>query len=676
MSIVCGDENLMLPEYANKICALFHASNKKSHAFVTITIIIAGMLMLAGCTSDEPLITDNRTQQVSLRMNEDPCEEGTTSSLTLTGGTTINIEDVAPGVQKLSMSWTGYNKEGWHFANSGKSHKQHSSISPGTGQEMVHDAWNAAGSEFENHIAVLDGRYLVAVKAAFGAAGQYIDVTLENGTVIPCIIGDQKGTENANEYVHPDGSVVEFEVDCYYGLDDNGNIAAPGSVYMWIPEWKSKVKSITTYPNTVGGGTAPASETSSGASSGNSNINSNEPDGDGDDVTVATSSTTGIEASPAEITTHRDWNASDPSSNMHTDPTDDNFSDNFKKYRSYSEDYTPNADNVHPDTTYMIHDVQHKIQSHKYIVLHSTESGSMTAAQVAEMFMETKDEKGAHFIVDRDGTIYQCYEMSDVAYHAGAGDEAAFGLPEPDGGPSGMNMNSIGIEIMHQAGEGDYPEEQLKAVADLIAYIDKNTTGGGVTDKSDDPNCEANEEASSTNIDDDELWFYQPDYPQEYDNGYPISSHGCGCCSTTVAIDLLLNKDYTPDVVARMMREWRNANEPDLHFCVDAGTSWYEWQIVVQGTFGVTVKAISSIEEIKTALQAGHPVVVGGKGTFKNQDGSTRTGGGHVLCFYKYDGNYFYCKDSSSGPSVKWTEAELNGSNGYRRNSTAYEIFQ
>lgn len=35
-----------------------------------------------------------------------------------------------------------------------------------------------------------------------------------------------------------------------------------------------------------------------------------------------------------------------------------------------------------------------------------------------------------------------------------------------------MNSYSVGIEMVHVGGSGDYPEEQLEAVDGLIAYID------------------------------------------------------------------------------------------------------------------------------------------------------------------------------------------------------------
>ena len=35
-----------------------------------------------------------------------------------------------------------------------------------------------------------------------------------------------------------------------------------------------------------------------------------------------------------------------------------------------------------------------------------------------------------------------------------------------------MNSYSVGIEMVHVGGAGDYPEEQLVALDNLIAYID------------------------------------------------------------------------------------------------------------------------------------------------------------------------------------------------------------
>lgn len=56
-------------------------------------------------------------------------------------------------------------------------------------------------------------KYFVAVKPYYGDIGDFIDVYKENGIIIPCIIGDNKGFENDDIYIHHDGSIVEFMVD-------------------------------------------------------------------------------------------------------------------------------------------------------------------------------------------------------------------------------------------------------------------------------------------------------------------------------------------------------------------------------------------------------------------------------------------------------------------------------
>lgn len=84
----------------------------------------------------------------------------------------------------------------------------------GSAQERVAEMWNEAGRKQNNGIATLNGRYLVAVSPIFGTNGDIIDVVLDNGTIIPCIIGDAKGSDATNQYGHVFGSsvdVIEWE---------------------------------------------------------------------------------------------------------------------------------------------------------------------------------------------------------------------------------------------------------------------------------------------------------------------------------------------------------------------------------------------------------------------------------------------------------------------------------
>lgn len=126
-------------------------------------------------------------------------------------------------------------------------------------------------------------------------------------------------------------------------------------------------------------------------------------------------------------------------------------------------------------------------QYQKYIVLHDTEVDA-SATAIANAWQSQGTFVAAHFIVQKDGTIVQVVPMDSIAHHAGFGDtghNALYGVTDesrddrrgtvPIGSWAsdyGMNSYSIGIEMVHVSGTGYYPPEQLKAVDDLIAYID------------------------------------------------------------------------------------------------------------------------------------------------------------------------------------------------------------
>lgn len=123
----------------------------------------------------------------------------------------------------------------------------------------------------------------------------------------------------------------------------------------------------------------------------------------------------------------------------------------------------------------------------KYIMLHDTE-GSGDASSVVSWWDSSGNGVAAHFIVNKDGTIVQCVPLDEIAHHAGFGDTGhndLYGVTDesrddmvgtvPIGdwaADYGMNSYSVGIEMVHVGGEGDYPAAQLEALDGLIAYID------------------------------------------------------------------------------------------------------------------------------------------------------------------------------------------------------------
>ena len=123
----------------------------------------------------------------------------------------------------------------------------------------------------------------------------------------------------------------------------------------------------------------------------------------------------------------------------------------------------------------------------KYIVLHDTESDG-DATGVVDYWENAGRFVSAHFVINKDGSIVQCVPLDRIGHHAGYGDtghNGQFGVVE-DGrddmrGASpigdwaadyGMNAWSVGIEMVHVGGSGEYPEAQLQALDKLVAYID------------------------------------------------------------------------------------------------------------------------------------------------------------------------------------------------------------
>ena len=126
-------------------------------------------------------------------------------------------------------------------------------------------------------------------------------------------------------------------------------------------------------------------------------------------------------------------------------------------------------------------------QYQKYIMIHDTE-GNSHPANIISWWASNGNFVAAHFIIGKDGSIWQCVPVNRIAHHAGYGNigknelygiyedgrddmrgTQSIGWAHPD---YAMNAWSIGIELVHVGGEGSYPKEQLLALDKLIAYLD------------------------------------------------------------------------------------------------------------------------------------------------------------------------------------------------------------
>lgn len=100
----------------------------------------------------------------------------------------------------------------------------------------------------KNGIRQVDGRYCVAIGSYFtDEIGTLFDLVLKNGTVIPCILADQKSdkdTDSQNIITRHNGCLSEFIVDIN---NLKSSIKKMGDVSYFNKKWNSPVKSIRVY---------------------------------------------------------------------------------------------------------------------------------------------------------------------------------------------------------------------------------------------------------------------------------------------------------------------------------------------------------------------------------------------------------------------------------------------
>lgn len=93
-----------------------------------------------------------------------------------------------------------------------------------------------------------NGRYCVALGSHFKTAiGQYFDLILDNGTVIQCIMADQKAdcdTDSENIITVANGCVTEFVVD-FSSLDSTAK--RMGDISYCTKKWRSRVVEVRVY---------------------------------------------------------------------------------------------------------------------------------------------------------------------------------------------------------------------------------------------------------------------------------------------------------------------------------------------------------------------------------------------------------------------------------------------
>ncbi len=102
-------------------------------------------------------------------------------------------------------------------------------------------------------IRLVGGRYCIALgQEITSRKGQFVDVVLENGLRLQCILADCKrycDTVGGNGYVGADGGMVEFVVDEDYLPEDVILMGSNEAQLNWA--WQSPVKYVIVYDNGI-----------------------------------------------------------------------------------------------------------------------------------------------------------------------------------------------------------------------------------------------------------------------------------------------------------------------------------------------------------------------------------------------------------------------------------------
>lgn len=95
------------------------------------------------------------------------------------------------------------------------------------------------------------------------------------------------------------------------------------------------------------------------------------------------------------------------------------------------------------------------------VIIHATATGGLKSP--LEWLCLPASKVSAHYLIDKDGTIYGLVDEKNIAYHAGQ----SFWQ-----GKAHVNQFSIGIELVNpNDGIYPYPEKQIQALADLAIAI-------------------------------------------------------------------------------------------------------------------------------------------------------------------------------------------------------------
>lgn len=199
-----------------------------SSAVTTVTTTLCLSETTTEATTAEPVITEPETAETEIT---EQCIQDA-----------VPVQGVVCGEILYDKEYTEYSLPDNPDYHGFKSYEPYDLI---TAESIQLDLQREAVTDV-NGFRLIDNRYLIAVGTFCNAScGTYIDLILENGILIPCIVGDIKSDAHTDEtHTYTINTMCASE----FIIDENISPAAwYGDVSAVYDEWRSKVAGVRVY---------------------------------------------------------------------------------------------------------------------------------------------------------------------------------------------------------------------------------------------------------------------------------------------------------------------------------------------------------------------------------------------------------------------------------------------
>jgi len=167
------------------------------------------------------------------------------------------LEEISSSSSESEESSVGALDGEIYYAPSGyqstrMSYMDYRTITDTESEQYMLQAWYGS-TDPTTGIRLVGGRYCIALgQEITSRKGQFVDVVLENGLRLQCVLSDCKrycDTVDGNGYVGADGGMIEFVVDEDYLPEDVILMGSNEAQFDWA--WQSPVKYVIVYDNGI-----------------------------------------------------------------------------------------------------------------------------------------------------------------------------------------------------------------------------------------------------------------------------------------------------------------------------------------------------------------------------------------------------------------------------------------